>query len=77
VKLDGEGKQSTEDPGPFCFPLAANEDNYQALLADCKVANEGLEDAGACCVHCSSIANCTGFSYISGGENCVEQREHW
>ncbi len=60
-------KGPTEGGGPFCFPLAANEERYQPLLMDCKVSDQGSEDAGACCVQCSSTANCTGFSYISGG----------
>lgn len=55
------------EEGPFCFPLSANDDKYQPLLTDCKVVDKGFEDAGACCVQCSSTSNCTGFSYISGG----------
>eukprot|EP00884_Botryococcus_braunii_P018398 jgi/Botrbrau1/5241/Bobra.0172s0103.1 len=57
-----------EEVEGYCFPLAANEDQYQPVLTDCKVVDKGFEDAGACCVECTSTTNCTGFSYISGGQ---------
>lgn len=62
---------AAEEGGPFCFPLAANDEKYQPFLTDCKVVDQGFEDAGACCVQCSNTANCTGFSYISGGRPAV------
>lgn len=54
-------------PEGFCYTLAPNENKFEPVLTDCVVSVLGNGDAGDCCRVCSETANCTGYSYISGG----------